>query len=376
MLLLALTLAPIGSQGRAQDKQPENKPVGAAAAPAKPPKAPRAANVGVDAVRIVDVDQTVPVIGRFVTRNSGNIAARISGPVERVHVQVGDHVNAGDVLVELDDKRFVLAIARWKALIEIDAAAVRTAEADIAIKQVQFDRQERLRGSSAYSGARLEDSRAELARAKSELAQKKAFVVRAQADLAIAEADLADTRIRAPYSGTVIVRHAQPGAYLVAGGPVVTLLDDTALEIEADVPSTRVEGLKPGRALTARMGGKTLPVEVRSVIPDENPATRTRAVRFIMTAETPAGAAQNQAVTVDVPVSDRRKIVSVHKDAVIQSPAGPVVFVVREGKAMPQPVTLGPAVGSRLEVLGGLNDGDQTVVRGNERLQPGQPVSF
>ncbi len=364
MLFLA---PPVGAQDSAGDpKAPD------AAKPAGPPPA----IVGVDKVRMVDVDQTVPVIGRFVTRNTGIVAARVSGPVEDVHVEVGDRVLAGDLLVELDDTRFALAITRLEALMAIDVAAVRSAEADIAIKQVQYDRQERLRNSAAYSGARLEDSAAELARAKTELAQKNAFVVRAEADLAIARADLADSKIRAPYSGTVIVRQAQPGAYLSAGAATVTLLDDTALEIEADVPSGRIRGLTPGRQLSASIGTETIGIVVRSVIPDENPATRTRAVRFSLSAAAPAGLAQNQAVTVAVPVSDLRDALSVHKDAVIQGPAGAIVYLVSDGKAARQPVDLGTSIGSRLEVLSGLADGDLVVIRGNERLRPGQPVSY
>ena len=332
--------------------------------------------VGVDAVNSVEIDQTVPVIGRLVTSRTGTVAARVSGAIDVVDVDIGDHVQAGDLLVRQDRRRFELAIRRRQALIAIDRAAVRTAEADVAIKQKQYDRQARLKDSAAYSGARLEDTAAELARARNELAQKKAIVVRAEADLEIARVDLADTEIRAPYAGTVIVRQAQPGAYLNAGGSVVTLLDDTALEVEADVPSARIAGLTPGRGLNARTGPDRLTVAVRTVIPNENPTTRTRAVRFSLVGPAPQDLAQNQTVTVDVPVSRRRQALTVHKDAVIQTPAGAVVYAVREGKAARQAVALGTAVGSRLEVLSGLAEGDMVVVRGNERLRPGQPVSF
>jgi RND family efflux transporter MFP subunit len=340
------------------------------------PGGPPPAIVGVDPVRSIEVDQTIPVIGRFVTSRTGTVAARVSGAVDEVFVDVGDRVKAGDLLARQDGQRFELNIARREALIEIDRAAVKTAEADVAIKRHQYDRQARLKDSVAYSGARLEDSAAELERAENELALKKAIVVRAIADLNIARVDLADTEIRAPYDGTVIARHAQPGAYLNSGNPVVTLLDDTALEVEADVPSTRIAGLTPGRRLTAGFGSAELTVVVRTVIPNENPTTRTRAVRFTLDGQVPEGLAQNQTVTVDVPISDRRTAVTVHKDAVIQTPSGAIVYVVRDGKASPQPVTLGAAVGSRLEVMAGLGEGDNVVVRGNERLRPGQPVSF
>jgi RND family efflux transporter MFP subunit len=363
-----LSLAHLGIAGPAAGQE--------AAAGKTQPAGPPPAVVGVDPVRSVEVDQTVPVIGRFVTSRTGTVAARVSGAIDEVFVDVGDRVEASDLLARQDARRFRLAISRHKALIAIEVAAVRTAEADVAIKQHQFDRQERLKDSAAYSGARMEDSAAELDRARNELALKKATVVRAEADLEIAKVDLADTEIRAPYGGTVIVRQAQPGAYLSSGSPVVTLLDDTALEVEADVPSVRIAGLTPGRALVARVGADELAVTVRTIIPNENPTTRTRAVRFRLSGEAPAGLAQNQTVTIEVPISDSRNALTVHKDAVIQTPVGAIVYAVRDGKAASQPVTLGAAVGSRLEVLSGLVDGDTVVVRGNERLRPGQPVSF
>ena len=64
---------------------------------------------------------------------------------------------------------------------------------------------------------------------------------------------------------------------------------------------------------------------------------------------------------------------TVHKDAIIQR-GGPVAFVVKEGKAMMQPVTLGQSTGSRFVVQNGLAQGDSVIIRGNERLRPGQPV--
>jgi len=332
--------------------------------------------VGVDPVKTIEVDQTVPVIGRFVTSRTGTVAARVSAAVDEVFVDVGDRVEAGDLLARQDGRRFQLSIARREALIAIDTAAVKSAGADVAIKQHQYDRQARLKDSAAYSGARLEDSATELERAQHELELKKAIVVRAHADLEIARVDLVDTEIRAPYGGTVIVRQAQPGTYLNAGNPVVTLLDDTALEVEADVPSVRIAALTPGRTLVARIGQDTLAVKVRTIIPNENPTTRTRAVRFSLAGDAPDGLAQNQTVTVEVPISDSRNALTVHKDAVIQTPAGAIVYAVRDGKAASQTVSLGAAVGSRLEVLSGLADGDMVVVRGNERLRPGQPVSF
>jgi multidrug efflux pump subunit AcrA (membrane-fusion protein) len=75
-------------------------------------------------------------------------------------------------------------------------------------------------------------------------------------------------------------------------------------------------------------------------------------------------------------VGVRRDVVSVHKDAVIPRGGESIVFVAKEGKAVRQALQLGDAVGNRFEVLDGLKAGDVVVVRGNERLRPGQSIKY
>ena len=85
----------------------------------------------------------------------------------------------------------------------------------------------------------------------------------------------------------------------------------------------------------------------------------------------------NQNVIIDIPIADERQVVSVHKDAVItQQDGSHTVFVVENDMASSRTTTLGEAVGNRFEVKFGLESGDSVVVRGNERLQPGQSVAI
>ncbi len=84
--------------------------------------------------------------------------------------------------------------------------------------------------------------------------------------------------------------------------------------------------------------------------------------------------AANQSVTVLLPSGQGDAVVTVHKDAVIRQGRKAIVFVVEEGVANPRSLRLGKAVGTRFQVLEGLSAGDLVVVRGNERLRPGQSV--
>ncbi|CAN0603523.1 unnamed protein product, partial [Ectocarpus sp. 12 AP-2014] len=185
------------------------------------------------------------------------------------------------------------------------------------------------------------------------------------------------SEIKAPFAGVVIEVNTIPGAYIQAGSPVVRLLDVASFEIEASIPSRFMTFLEPGQSMEASLEtGESLTLELRAILPIENTSTRTRAVRFAATGlGTISNTAIGQSLTVSIPVGAPRDVLSVPKDALVQSPGGWTVFVASEGKAQPRPIEIGLALADRYEVLSGLAPGDQVVVRGNERLRPGQDIA-
>ena len=194
-----------------------------------------------------------------------------------------------------------------------------------------------------------------------------------QAQLERADRDLSDTNIVAPYPGVVSATHTEIGAYLAIGNPVVTIINDQNFEVEADVPSARIANLSTGDEVNVRIGDETVSATLRAVVPTENTRTRTRPVRFTPDlSRSVSPLANNQSVTVLLPVGGSRNAVTVSKDAITQRNGQSMVFVSNNGRAQPRQITTGEATGSRLVVLSGLKAGDLVVVRGNESLRPGQ----
>ncbi len=334
------------------------------------------ARVEADEVTIVPVTQTVPVLGRMVPRQAGVVAARIAGPVGRINVHVGDRVKKGDVLAVL-----VRDTLRWRRELragEVAAyeGALASSRARLAKARNELRRLKRLRRSAAFSQARFEDQQHEVDTSVGEATKAQAGLRQAHANLKLAEINLKSAEIRAPFPGVVIRRHTVSGAYVGVGAPVVTLLNDDELEIEVDAPSSRLGGLKPGAVIVVEFEDKKpRQAVVRAVVPDENPLSRTRAVR--LTPGEPmrrVNAAANQSVLVRIPVGAKREALSVHKDAKLQRNGNTVVFVIKGGRAELRRVRLGKAVGGRFEVLEGLAAGELVVVRGNERLSDGKRV--
>lgn len=339
----------------------------------------RASLVEVDAVTREPLSQTMPVIGRFVARQSGPVAALVAGPVETVLVDVGDRVAAGDPVVRLSTAVTAGLLNLRAAELQEKEAALGSAKAQLRLAKQELARLESLKKSAAFSQASYDDKRAQVAGFESRAAEAEAALVRAQANLELAGLDMARAEIRAPYNGVVVTRHVAPGAYVNTGAPVISLVNDEDMEIEADVPSTRLSGLTPDREVEATLeGGARMSAAVRSIIPTENALTRTRPVRFTPNIDGGVGRhlATDQSVTLFLPVGEPREAVTVHKDAVIARGGGDIVFVVIDGKVELRRVTLGEASGVRLEVVSGLAPGDIVVTRGNERLRSGQEVTY
>lgn len=342
--------------------------------------APKAAQVAVDTVIEERTHQTAPVIGRLVARRFGVVSVLSKGVVTAFRVRVGDRVQKDEVLATLLSNSLTWSRDLRRAEVDSAKASLLSAKTQVSLRNQELKRLDNLKKSAAFSAARFEDAQKELAKAESDAAGADADLARATANLNLAQIDLDNAEIKAPYPGVVSAMHTEVGTYLNIGEPVVTLIDDTNMELEADVPAARILGLTPGTevSFTTRNGqkdGQKMVAHVRAVVPNENPLTRTLTTRFTPEGDaTLDGAAANQTVTILIPAGPPQDQVTVHKDAIVTKGDQQVVYVLEDGKAQARTVSLGDAVGTRFVVLSGVNVGDQVVVRGNERLTTGQSI--
>jgi len=337
-----------------------------------------AMRVRVDTVRQVPLSQTVPVIGRLVARQVGVVAARINGPIEAFEVEVGDRVEFGQVIAALDATALEARRDLYDGKLNEAKAELAVKKAEQALARQNYMRIEKLKKSAAFSQARFEDAAQNVAIARAEARQAETAIAAAAADLNLAEINLYNARVRAPYPGVVVERLTEAGAYVQVGAPVIRMIGDRTLEIEAEVPFQHLAGIEPGIEMRLWLDdGTEHSAVVRALLPSENPLTRTRAVRFIPNiGVTLRSLAHKQSVTLDVPIGPERQVLTVHKDAIVNRNGKDIVFVAKGDEVQSRPIRLGTAVGGRMEVLDGLGEGEQVVVRGNERLRPGAKIQI
>ena len=338
----------------------------------------RPALVGVAKTERMLFTETVPVLGRIVAPTQAEIATRIPGIVDDVFVEVGNHVTKGDLIAKLNSELLELQKQAAEASLAQSEAAIEVAKANLSKTRQTLERAESLQTSVAFSRARFEDLLKDEEAARGAVAEAEAQMASARADLAQAAYNIRNTEIRAAVNGVVLMREAQPGEYLQIGSTIVTLLNDGDLEIETDVPTEVIGSVSPGQELRVTLDdGTEHKAIVRALIPNESLSTRTRPVRLDpVFNETEKPLAAGQSTTIHVPVGAGRNVLTVPKDALVQARGGWIVYVAVDGKAQPRPVTIGAAVGDRFEVLSGLEPDLIVVIRGNERLRPGQDITF
>ena len=336
----------------------------------------RATAVSVATVEARTLAETVPVFAEVATSRDGAVASRVAGNVQEVHVLAGARVAKGDLLVELN--RDLLSIRAAQSEAELAEADARISTARVRVDRTNkiLARVEALRGSSSFSEGRFDDAQSDMLEARSQLAEAQARKKSSEARVAETRYQLERSIITAPFAGVVIEVNTIPGAFIQAGSPVVRLLDTDVLEVIAGIPARYVTFLEPGQQMQASTEtGVELTLQLRAILPIENPSIRTRDARFdALGLADIANVAVGQSLSVQVPVGAARDVISVPKDALVQARGGWTVFVAMDGKAQPRVVTLGVALGNRYEVLSGLQTGDLVVVRGNERLRPGQDI--
>ena len=338
----------------------------------------RVTQVIVDPVQYEKMEQTVRVLGRFIPRQKGPVVARTAGVIGSFRAAVGDRINKGDVIAVLMKNRLEWQHNLQKAKVERDSAQVRTKKKEIVLLQQELRRLNSLKNSPAFPQARLDDKRQEVSVAESTVAEANAQLRMANANLQLTAISLYDAEIRAPYDGIISKRHVEVGSFVGIGSSVATIINNQSMEIEADIPARLIPYLEPNMVIAAELEDKShFNAVLRATIPDENPRTRTRAVRLNPKIDLRSSKfAINQSLTLFIPAGSTEKLLTVHKDAVILKKGKRVVFVSEDKVARMRFIQLGQANGSRFTVIAGLNDGDLVVIRGNERLQPGAKLAL
>ncbi|HEY7220887.1 MAG TPA: efflux RND transporter periplasmic adaptor subunit [Candidatus Binatia bacterium] len=315
--------------------------------------------------------------GYVVARRKAAVASKGTGTLVYLAVEEGDRVKKGQVIARLDDSDVAAALRRARE-------NLRVAEADLDDARKDFERKRSVIAKHAISQADYDAAEARY---------KRVVATIAAAKFAVQEAEVAvqNTRIVAPFDGTVLKKNADVGEIVapLAGAAssraaVVTVADMASLEVEADVSEaniTRVFSEQNCEIALDAYPQHRYPGYVNSIVPTADRAKATVLVKIKfkhydqrvlpemgakITFLPPGKSADAESV---------KPILTVPATAVATRGGKLVVFQIKEDRAVEVPVTTGRKLGTAVEITRGLNEGDKVLANVDERIQPGTRVT-
>ncbi|MFW6175368.1 MAG: efflux RND transporter periplasmic adaptor subunit [Acidobacteriota bacterium] len=360
-----------------------------------------------EAVRREPMTQTVRASGEIRARVSVDLSAHVVAKIEEIHVEEGDRVEAGQPFVELERESFLATVESWRAQLRQAETRVRQAEVDLEDARLRVRRMRRLAEEGIVSAEELESRELQETSAELRLDETGDAVEHARANLDKALDDLSKTTIYAPVSGRVVDLNAEEGEVVVSGmmnnpaTKIATVADLSELLAELDVDENeivRVDVDEPVTVTVDAIPDRTFPGRVVEVGSSGYARAGQGDVTFfavdVLLEEADPQLRPGMSVRAEIEVASRQGALTVPVQAVVERPAGrgdgdadagspgesatePVVFAVEGGHARRRPVETGLSTVTRVEVVSGLQEGDEVVTgpyRTLRDLEDGDPI--
>ena len=303
------------------------------------------------AVTIVErgrVDAFYASTATLIAEEEAAVVARTQGVVEQIFVEEGDHVVAGTPLAQLDPRRLELEVARTRTNIESYERA--------------FERSKRLYETKMISPDAYDQALYNLERENASL------------NLQLYELD--EATIKAPIDGVITLRHIKLGNTLNSNDRAFELKRSDVVEAVLNVPEKELPKLKKGQlaiVLIDALDAAEFEGVVNRVSPEIDPSSGT--FRVTVSLDNPDNTLKpGMFARVSVLYDSNENTLLVAREAVVTQKDENSVFVVKAGQATRQTITIGYAMGSSVEVLEGLDEGDQVVITGQGGLRDGASV--
>ena len=317
--------------------------------------------------------------GYVVARRQATVSSKVTGKVTEVLIEEGARVREGDVLARIDDTNV-------RAQLDLARANLGEVKVQLADAERQLKRARELAAESLVSQSSLDTAQANVdaLRARLEVTQRA---------VAVQERQLEDTIVRAPFSGVITVKNAQPGEMispLSAGGAgtrtgIGTLVDMDSLEIEVDVNENFINRVQPGQPVAATLNAYPdwrIPCEVVAVIPAADRSKATVKVRIgfkerdakilpdmgarvNFLTEAPSLGAAPSAPAVRVPT-----------EAVSEADGVAAVFVIKGDTVERRAIKVGAKDSQGIQVLAGISAGERLAAGDLSKLSDGAKVEI
>jgi len=304
-------------------------------------------------VRVESWQPYLHAVGSVTATQGIFVTTEVAGQVSEILAKSGQRVNAGEVLLRLDDS--------------VDEADLRGLIAQRTLARLQFERARKLLEDKTVSRSDYDASRANLDSARAAVAAKRALIQK--------------KTIRAPFSGQLGITDITLGQYLSPGDAIVSLQALDPIYVDYNLAERHLAQLHAGQAVEVEVQAWS-DRRFKGVISVVNPGidTGTRTLRLRAMLDNPDQLLRpGMFAEVNTVLPLRNNILTLPRTVVTYNPYGESVFVIRQqdGSLVVQnrPVKTGEVRAGRVEIIEGLQAGEQVVAAGQNKLRKGQRVT-
>lgn len=309
--------------------------------------------------------EEIELVGETEAERDAVLSAQSSGTLKSL-LALGTRVRSGRTVAQIDTGVVATTVRQAKAALE-------AARATDALAQETFKRQEPLRDQQIISALEFEQILAQRNQARAQLAQ-------AEASLSQAREQLSNTRVVAPFDGTVEAHFSEVGEQVALGTQIARVTDNRVMKVQAGVPERYAADIVVGAPIRIRFDGYGFQERTSKLTFVGGTIDRSsRTFRVEARLDNSDGRLKPDMVT---RLSLRRRAYEgalvVPIAAIVLDEAGPKVFIVEgrdfDATAQSRKVELGTSSGGEVNILSGVHAGDRVIVSGQQNLTPGDHV--
>ena len=329
--------------------------------------------------------------GEAVTDRKIIIKAEVEGVVNKINVKESQHVKKGDLLIELDDKKYMLEVDSAEAsrlsklselLLEKRFSGAENASVDYDRKKIskiieQFENTKKLYQKGLISREKFEDTQKEYEMVLIESGEKKDEIMAAAKGLTQAEVNvkkakmnLQKTKILAPFQGIICDIQVSPGEYVTSGRELFTLVDISRINVHARVLESEIGKMEVGREVDLRFSaypGKVFKGKVKAISPIVNAEDKTcKVIIDVANLEEEIKPGMHAEVEIAAEIYENKLLIP--QEAVLVRSGRKLVFVYDDGLAKWRYIETGLENEDYAEVLDNVKEGELVLVDGHFTL--------
>jgi len=333
--------------------------------------------VEVASVKRADMTESLTVVGNLIGAATVEAVPKVSGRLDEVSVRLGDRVRRGQTLAKVEDREIAEQVKQAQAAFDVSAATIRQREADLRLAQTNLDRSKNLFDRQLIPKQTYDDTDARYQAAAAQLDLARAQYQQAQARLDELKINLSNTIIASPVSGFIGKRALDAGAWVTPNSSFISVVDIGIVRLVANVVEKDLGHINSGMkadVIVDAYPGEHFVGRIAHVAPVLDPATRTAQIEVEI---------ENSAFRLKPGMYAKVSFVIEHKEKVLVVPANAVidaqgkkgVYVPGDGNvAKFQPVTLGMADPTQVEITAGVTEGMRVISTGAAALREGDKI--